>query len=113
MKWVEFSVEGEHPPERRCVLVQFDAVDGKFGGMPATVVVGYLKYAAGCKDSPYFVTPGFDRTYVPKDGEPTTVLGNASRNSTHWCDCLGDDFECPGWAHKTMNRDALRRSGDQ
>jgi hypothetical protein len=106
MNWVEFTVEGPHPPERRCVLIQFEKADGRYGGMPPTVVVGYLRYAAGCKDSPYFVTPGFDRTYVPKEGVPTSGGGTVQRQSTHWCDCLGDDFEAPLWEAKDMNRRA-------
>lgn len=67
-----------HPPERRYVLVHIAARPEK--GLPPAVAVGYLRYAAGCKDSPYFVTPG--------------VGGEA----THWCDCLGDDFFAPNWA---------------
>jgi hypothetical protein len=104
MNWVPFSVEGPYPPERRCVLVQFERADTRYGGFPPAVVVGYLRYAAGDKDSPYFVTPGFDRSYELNDGVLTNALGNVQRQSTHWCDCLGDDFEAPLWAAKDMNR---------
>ena len=113
MKGVEFKVSGKHPPERRCVLVQFDRADTKYGGLPPTVVVGYLRYAAGDKGSPYFVTPGFERAYEPREGVKTNCLGKIERLSTHWSDCLGDDFHCPLWEAKDMNRVADKSEGSQ
>jgi hypothetical protein len=47
-----------------------------------SIVAGYIKFAAGESDSPYFVTPG------PYNGPVT-----------HWCDCLPKDFQ---WPHKTF-----------
>lgn len=70
---------GSHlPPERRMVLVQIDKSEGN----APCVAVGYLKFAAGDEDSPYFVVPGARVDFVV----------------THWADCLGDDFEAPLWA---------------
>lgn len=68
---------GELPPERHMVLVQ---IDGGIGEAPA-VGVGYLKFAAGDRDCPYFVVPGARENFVV----------------THWADCLGDDFTAPLW----------------
>jgi hypothetical protein len=104
MKWIPFEVYGEHPPERRHVLVQFEHADTKTGGYPPMVVVGYLRYAAGEKDSPFFVCPGVEQSYVPADPHAkVNVLGQLNRRATHWCDCLGDDFNAPLWpgTHKT------------
>jgi hypothetical protein len=81
MKWIDFDPANwatqKHPKERKLVLVQLPGVPER-GGSPA-VAVGYLRYAAGCKDSPYFVTPG--------------VGGNA----VAWCDCLPRGFGAPLW----------------
>lgn len=67
------------PPERHKVLVQIEARELEGMGMPPAVVVGYLRYAAGDKDSPFFVIPG--------------VGGNV----VAWCDCLPKDFSAPLW----------------
>ncbi|MFN7782246.1 MAG: hypothetical protein ACK5PG_05890 [Lysobacterales bacterium] len=82
MQWIDYSEDLWHrqplPPERRHVLVQVAARLDK--GMPPAVAVGYMKFAAGCKDSPRFIVPGV--------GGPVVS----------WCDCLGDDFHAPLWA---------------
>jgi hypothetical protein len=83
MKWNEFKAGGKLPPERKYVLLQLDDIEEL--GLPAAVVVGYLRYSAGDRDCPYFVHPGI----VARD---TPV--------THWCDCLGDEFSVPGWGCK-------------
>lgn len=71
--WVDFDKtqadEQPLPPERRDVLVLLQSTGL---GLPKGVAVGYLRFAAGCKDSPYFVVPGIG-------GEVDA-----------WCDCLGD-----------------------
>lgn len=73
------------PPERRYVLVAIAPGNveppSTVPSHVASVAVGYLKFAAGCRDSPYFVVPGFGRSFVV----------------THWADCLGDDFYSPNW----------------
>jgi hypothetical protein len=66
------------PAERRKVLVQIAGTDK--GDAPA-VAVGYLRYAAGDKGSPFFVVPGFGRDF----------------RVTHWSDSLGDEFSAPLW----------------
>jgi hypothetical protein len=43
--------------------------------------VGYMKYAAGDKNSPYFICPGAQSGFKP----------------LYWSDCLGDDFAPPNW----------------
>lgn len=80
MNWIPFSPRGPLPAERRNVLVQCSGALGGFVEKTPSVVVGYLKYAAGDPLSPFFVTPGVARIDV-----------------THWCDCLGDDFDAPLW----------------
>jgi hypothetical protein len=81
MKWIPFNQQlwGKQklPPERRYVLLMFDGSENH-GGSPS-VAVGYLRYAAGDKNSPNFITPGY---------------GNIP---SFWCDCLGDDFSAPLW----------------
>lgn len=88
MNWIPFARENGQsqllPPQRRCVLLMLP--ERKEDGMPPAVAVGYLKFAAGDKTCPYFVVPGVG-------GKPT-----------HWCDCLGDDFEVPLWAWRFPNR---------
>lgn len=85
--WIEFRQElfdnQKLPDERRYVLIQIGEDLTK--GMPPTVAVGYLRYAAGCKDSPYFVILGVDCS---------------TRFPYYWCDCLGDDFNAPLWKGK-------------
>jgi hypothetical protein len=81
MNWIPFDAalfdRQPLPAERRRVLVVVPATPER--GNAQTVAVGYLRYASGEADSPFFVVPGV--------GGPVT----------HWCDCLGDDFEAPGW----------------
>ncbi len=80
------------PPVRRYVLVQVAAsADGQY---PPSVAVGYLKYGAGDKDSPYFVLSGFGRVFVV----------------THWSDSLGDDFTAPLWSGKQWPTTEPRKS---
>lgn len=43
--------------------------------------VGYLKFAAGCLDSPIFIRPGAQAGQV-----------------IAWSDCLGDGFQVPSWS---------------
>jgi hypothetical protein len=84
-RWVNFDPTNwatqEHPPERKLVLVQSEGgvVDGAIIQAPS-VGVGYLRYAAGCKDSPFFVVPG----------------GKRGRDIA-WCDCLPEGFGAPLW----------------
>lgn len=78
-EWVEFKRGNPLPPEKRWVLVQ--CAEQPERGLPPCVVVGYLRYPAGDKDSPLFTMPGV--------GLLKTV--------THWSDCLGDNFKAPLW----------------
>lgn len=81
MKWIEFDQEKWHmqklPIVRRYVLVQIAAKHEH--GLPPSVAVGYMRYAAGDKKSPTFTIPGVGGEVVA------------------WCDCLGDDFNAPLW----------------
>lgn len=71
------------PPERKYVLVQLKNIDP---AMRNPIVVGYLKYHAGVKSEPFFVTPGANIN-CPKGDERVIA----------WCDCLPDDF---GWPNQ-------------
>ena len=51
------------PKERKRVIVLFDEVEER--GLPQCEVIGYLRYSAGDKDYPYFVTPGYLRESDP------------------------------------------------
>jgi hypothetical protein len=77
VKWYQFDpakgYRQKRPPERKLVMVAF-APESLGEGNPAATAVGYLRYSAGCKDSPFFVVPG---------------IGGAP---THWCDCLPENF---------------------
>lgn len=78
-KWIPYEgIKGKLPPERKYVLVQQDEVPEQY--RRSSVVVGYLRYAAGDKTSPQFIRPG-------------AAIGEI----THWCDCLGDSFNAPLW----------------
>lgn len=92
-QWINFRPRSNlHiPPIGRYVLVLIKG-DEKTG-ISSAVAMGYLKRGTLCPEDrfkllsryktwPYFVVPGF--------GRPFTV--------THWCDCLGDKFQPPGWA---------------
>lgn len=58
------------PKERDHVIVVLGSVTD---GLPDGFAIGYLKYAAGCKNSPYFV-----------------VQGLHNGNEIGWIDCLPD-----------------------
>ncbi len=81
-KWYKFDEHKGYrqalPPEYKLVLVAYEEVKSMF---PEAIVVGYLHYAAGCKDSPYFVTPG-------------VALYHKHRKVVAWNDCvdLADDI---------------------
>ena len=83
--WIEFDIAKFNsqalPAERRFVLVQIAQQDDK--GLPPSIAVDYLRYAAGDETSPFFVVPGVPHKAV-----------------THWCDCLGDDLVAPLWKGK-------------
>lgn len=72
--WVKFDQNlwsGQRlPQEYKLVLLAF--VPSAIGSAPTAV--GYLRYGAGDKNSPYFVTPSVG-------GVPS-----------YWCDCLPDNF---------------------
>lgn len=80
------------PPERRKVLVAFSG-DRPIGTAPS-VVVGYLRFSAGDRACPFFVTPGFDR---------------GRQDVTHFADCLGDDFTAPHWHPPTVDQQSATR----
>ena len=85
MNWIEFNPKSKDLPiERRCVLVQLSKYTDDYGSYPASVCVGYLRKMSDV----FFVTIGIKQT---------------GRTVTHYCDCLGDDFNAPGWANKKMN----------
>jgi len=76
------------PPEARYVLLQVRGCEET--GMPPRVVVGWLKFAAGDKECPFFVIPGGDFSLDPDSLKENRVL--------FWADCLGDDFHAkPSW----------------
>lgn len=79
VKWVPFDGHHKLPKERKPVLVKVDSLEHDAGG----VALGYLRYAAGDKSSPYFVCVGIMFKWRP----------------THWADCLPEDFfeSVPGW----------------
>jgi hypothetical protein len=67
------------PPQKKYVLVRVKNLDV---GMRDPICVGYLKYHAGEKSEPYFVTPGC-----------TINSPRGDDRALQWCDCLPDDFE--------------------
>jgi hypothetical protein len=79
--WREFRVQDRKLKsiERRLVLV----ITARTRSYPPAVAVGYLKFGAGDRQSPYFVIPG--------------GAGGDVRRVTHWADVLGDDFSVPDW----------------
>jgi hypothetical protein len=89
MKWIEYEeskwVQQPLPPPRKHVLVQVAARESD--GLPPAVAVGYLRFAAGEKNSPVFTVPGV--------GGPVVA----------WCDCLPEGFNAPLWigTHKAPN----------
>lgn len=72
-KWYNFDQSKgsrqKRPSERQYVLVMV-----RKESKPYPISVGYMRNAAGDKQSPYFVTPG---------------LGG---EAVAWCDCLPEDF---------------------
>lgn len=82
-KWHDFDCSRgyrqKRPPEYKPVLLRFYPNDAE--GKPMGVAVGYLRYGAGQKDSPFFVTPQFG-------GQPF-----------QWCDCLTQDLHAI-WPYK-------------
>lgn len=86
-KWYKFKpyVAGNRqklPPEKKWVLVMIKNDSPMY---PHPVVVGYLKFAAGVKSEPYFVTPGASLEQSPTGPERVIT----------WCDCLPETFEWP------------------
>ena len=80
-KWYKFTPgKGANrqklPAERKYVLVRLNKLRK---GFPNPVVVGWLKYHAGVRSEPYFVTPGC--TFR----QPHDYI-------EAWCDCLPDHF---------------------
>lgn len=64
-KWHKFDPakwRAKLPPEREWVLVTFPARRTPTGGYPRSFAVGYLRFAAGDRKSPFFVTPGIGGT---------------------------------------------------
>lgn len=80
MKWYSFDrAKGsrqKRPPERKLVLVQLESTQPEM--FPVGIAVGYLRNAAGDKQSPYFVVPGLH-----------------TGKEIAWCDCLPDGFTWP------------------
>lgn len=77
------------PPERKLVLLQIAPKEKE--GLRAAVAVGYLRYAAGDIDCPYFVIPGIG-------GQVTA-----------YADCLPEDFSPQCWNFPVPNREELDR----
>lgn len=77
MNWTPFDeTKGSRQPlpeEHKRVLVTY-APESLGPGLPSATAVGYLKFAAGDKESPNFIVPGIG-------GKPT-----------HWLDILPDNF---------------------
>lgn len=76
-EWIPFDPKEELPPERRLVLVR--ARDERRND--TVIVVGFLITIGSV--GPFFVCPGLEGTGLCRH--------------THWCDCLGNDFEAPHW----------------
>lgn len=78
MKWIKWEDGCPLPKERRFVLCQIEKRMIDHMEMPPAVSVGYMRvWSTG----PWFVIPGMGGKFVV----------------THYCDCLGDDFEAPLW----------------
>ena len=95
MEWITFTQElWSHqtlPQERKYLLLQVAARPEQ--GIPPAVAVGYMRFAAGDKDSPTFTIPGVGGEVVA------------------WCNCLPDHFFAPLWAgtHKPDNAEITAR----
>lgn len=89
MKWnrVHFPIQPDDPlpPERKVVLVWCDEQPEKSRGGSALPYCGYIRYAAGDLNCPFFVV------YHGNDQRSTAVIA--------WCDCLPD--RGPDWAKNT------------
>lgn len=85
-KWYRFDPSKgsrqKRPLEKKPVLV---ARKSEGDGLPISIAVGYLRNAAGDKQSPYFVIPG---------------LGG---DAIGWCDCLGES-EPKNWWLEGVNK---------
>lgn len=84
VKWYNFKpyTPGNRqklPAVKKYVLVRVKNT----GSYPDPIVVGYLKYHAGVKSEPYFVTPGCNLENM--------VIGD--ENVIQWCDCLPENFK--------------------
>ena len=84
--WVKFTpLKGRNrqklPPEKKYVLVKLKNLKL---GFPNPIVVGYLKFHAGVKSEPWFVTPGVTIDMPPGDDRVIS-----------WCNCLPRDFIWP------------------
>ena len=82
-KWIEFVSNGNKlPKERELVFVATqrspDRTLGLLASFPLRTSVGYLRFAAGDKKSPYFVIPG---------GNGETVIA--------WSHGVPEDFKFP------------------
>ena len=85
MKFYRFDYkQGRHqklPKEKSFCLVIVKNLDK---GYSNPIVIGYLKYAAGDKNCPRFITPGV-----------TINSPNALEHVIAWSDCLPSKFELP------------------
>lgn len=70
---MQWNKEG-YPTEKKEVLVHLLSSQR---GVPNSIVVGYMRYAAGDKKSPLWITPGCNGHII------------------EWCDCLEDKFKWP------------------
>jgi hypothetical protein len=88
MKWYKFDPDRgsrqKRPPEKKWVLVMCEPAQSS---SPRGIGVGYMKNAAGDKQSPYFVIPGL----FPYGGSVVA-----------WSDSLPEGWEWP----KDLNRES-------
>ena len=95
MKWIKFDQQKgsnqKRPPEKRLVIVAIQGTEL----CPEGLALGYIRYAAGDRQCPEFITPGI----LQRDFQ------GQSREIIAWCDCLGDDFESCNWRRKYMNKE--------
>ena len=64
IEWKGFNPDTtqELPDERKLCLCMIKGEESL--GMPPSVAVGYLRYAAGEKSCPFWVVPGFGRKFI-------------------------------------------------
>ena len=83
MKWYRFlksrGSRQKRPPVKKYVLVKLERREHN---LPHPIALGYMKNAAGDKQSPYFVVPGLGGEVIA------------------WCDCLPDELDNP-WTSLT------------